>query len=87
LTVRDFGSGLTAEETTRAFERFYRSDEGRSREGGGGAGIGLAVVKRIAESHGGKVEFLKVETGALVHLTLPISPAGMAAVITSQPKL
>lgn len=76
LFVRDFGSGLSKAEMALAFERFYRSDEGRSRQHGG-AGIGLAVVKRIVESHAGTVRFVEVEVGALVEIVLPLasSPA------------
>ncbi len=70
LIVRDFGDGLTAEEMTHAFERFYRSCEGRSRRDGG-AGIGLAVVKKIVESRGGHCHFIPVEKGALMQVTLP----------------
>ncbi|MBS1723461.1 MAG: HAMP domain-containing histidine kinase [Armatimonadetes bacterium] len=70
LTVRDFGSGLTDEEMKHAFERFYRSDPGRSREDGG-AGIGLAVVKRIVESNQGRVKFVPVDYGAMVKILLP----------------
>ncbi|HEY6030717.1 MAG TPA: HAMP domain-containing sensor histidine kinase [Gaiellaceae bacterium] len=54
LSVADRGPGLTAEEQEHVFERFWRSDSARSRESGG-AGLGLAIVRRIAESHGGAV--------------------------------
>lgn len=70
MTVRDFGLGLSAEQMTLAFERFYRADEGRDRQDGG-AGIGLAVVKRIVESHHGSVDFEPVEVGAMLVLRLP----------------
>lgn len=70
LSVRDYGSGLTGDEMALAFERFYRSDEGRSRADGG-SGIGLAVVKRIVEAHKGVVGFTPVEKGAMIRLTVP----------------
>jgi signal transduction histidine kinase len=70
LSVRDHGPGLSKEEMGLAFERFYRSDEGRSRKHGG-SGIGLAVVRRIVESHSGSVRFVEVEAGALVEIVLP----------------
>jgi signal transduction histidine kinase len=54
LSVADHGPGLTAEEQEHVFERFWRSDSARSRESGG-VGLGLAIVRRIAESHGGAV--------------------------------
>jgi len=55
LTVDDDGPGVPADQRTTVFERFGRLQEGRSRDQGG-AGLGLAVVKRIAERHGGSVQ-------------------------------
>ena len=74
LSVRDFGPGFTADGKSHAFDRFYRSDEDRNR-GTGGAGIGLAVVKRIVESRHGHVGFCEVDHGAEALVTLPISLA------------
>ena len=53
LSVRDHGDGLPAGEETRVFDAFYRP-AGRS-EAAGGWGLGLALVRQIAEHHGGKV--------------------------------
>jgi signal transduction histidine kinase len=47
LAVRDDGPGMTAEQARRAFDRFYRSGAG------GGSGLGLFLVRRIAKLHGG----------------------------------
>jgi signal transduction histidine kinase len=71
LAVRDFGPGLTKERQAKAFDRFYRSDDARGRDHGG-AGIGLAVVKRIVESCGGEVGFRSEEPGTTVWFTLPV---------------
>jgi len=54
LAVRDFGPGISRVEQSRIFERFYRSQTTRERNVRG-SGIGLAVVKHIAEAHGGRV--------------------------------
>lgn len=54
LTVTDTGSGLPPGEEQQVFERFYRTDAGRSREDGG-TGLGLAIVRSIVALHGGTV--------------------------------
>jgi two-component system OmpR family sensor kinase len=54
LTVADDGPGLSPDARARAFERFYRDDEARSRDTGG-AGLGLAIVAAIVLAHGGSV--------------------------------
>lgn len=50
LRVRDWGPGIAREEAEAVFERFYRSDEARSEPG---SGLGLSIVRHIAESFGG----------------------------------
>lgn len=53
IRVRDTGIGIEPAEQARIFQRFYRID--RARQSGGGTGLGLAVVRHIAEVHGGAV--------------------------------
>ncbi len=54
FSVADNGSGLTREDLTQVFTRFYRVDVSRARESGG-SGIGLTIAKNWVEAHGGKI--------------------------------
>lgn len=54
LSVCDDGPGIPAGEQARIFERFYRTDQSRSRKTGG-AGIGLSIAKAIVQAHGGRL--------------------------------
>ena len=68
LTVRDSGPGIDEEDKPLVFERFYRSAAARSMPG---AGLGLSIVREVAESHGGTVVAENAEGGgALFRLTL-----------------
>ncbi len=54
LAIEDEGPGIPTNETHRVFDRFYRLDEGRTRDAGG-AGLGLAIAKWSVEAHGGEI--------------------------------
>lgn len=73
IAVADNGEGIAPEHLDRVFERFYRVDPARSRASGG-TGIGLAIVRAIAEAHGGTVTAASPGTGSgtTVTLLLPI---------------
>jgi two-component system, OmpR family, phosphate regulon sensor histidine kinase PhoR len=54
MEVEDRGIGIPSRELERIFERFYKVDRARSRDGGG-TGLGLAIARHIAERHGGRM--------------------------------
>ena len=59
LEVRDTGIGIPPEALPHVFERFFRADEARTREGDtadGGAGLGLSIVRSICAAHGAEIE-------------------------------
>ncbi len=74
ITVTDTGIGLTAEQLTHIFERFYRVDKSRSRAGGG-SGIGLTISKHLAEAHNGRLVATSPgpNQGSTFTITLPVA--------------
>ncbi len=71
VSVTDQGSGISAADQARIFERFYRVDPARSRRTGG-TGLGLAIVKHVAANHGGEVTVWSEEgQGSTFTMTLP----------------
>jgi two-component system sensor histidine kinase MprB len=73
IRVLDHGSGLDAADAQRLFERFYRGRHSRERPG---SGLGLSIVKQVAESHGGSaVARNAAGAGAEFMLRLPATPA------------
>lgn len=72
VQVRDWGIGMTSEQSARAFEKFYRADA--SNVAVSGTGLGMPIVKHIVEAHGGRV-WLESTPGAgtCVHFTLPLA--------------
>ena len=55
VTVADNGPGLSAQDQTRIFERFYRVDASRQRNSKDGSGLGLSIVDAVMQAHGGNV--------------------------------
>ena len=74
IEVADQGPGLTPEQAHRVFERFYRVDASRSRQEGGGAGLGLAIVSALVAAHSGDVQVESTPgSGALFRVRLPVN--------------
>jgi signal transduction histidine kinase len=72
LSVRDYGIGISERDLGRIFERFYRGDRLRT-EGIKGSGIGLTIVNRIVQAHGGRIEVeSEIDKGTTVSVYLPI---------------
>jgi len=73
VEIRDNGIGISAEDMPHIFDRFYRADRARTREHGG-AGLGLAIGKWIAEAHGGEIRIeSEPANGSTVQVRIPLS--------------
>lgn len=74
IQVRDEGPGIDLKDQARLFDRFYRADDSRVRIEGEGAGLGLAICKRIVESHAGTISVESAPgEGATFSVLLPLS--------------
>ncbi|MGO4109544.1 sensor histidine kinase [Paenibacillus sp. YAF4_2] len=73
VRIADSGSGIPEEERDRVFERFYKVDPSRDRTQGG-SGLGLSIVKKIIDIHGGTIDIEDVEQGTVFVVRLPLQP-------------
>jgi two-component system OmpR family sensor kinase len=71
VSVHDDGPGFPADLVDKAFERFARGDAARSRNGEGGVGLGLSLVKAIVTAHGGSVALTSRPGDTTVSIMLP----------------
>ncbi|MDI5975087.1 sensor histidine kinase [Amycolatopsis magusensis] len=70
----DTGPGLSGDQVSRVFDRFYRADTSRARDHGGGAGLGLSIVWSLVTAHGGTVTVTTAPgEGATFRITFPIA--------------
>ncbi|MFT2720478.1 sensor histidine kinase [Deinococcus sp. A31D244] len=82
ITVHDSGTGIAPEHLERVFERFYRTDQARTR--GEGSGVGLTVARGLARMMGGDLTLTSTPgQGSAFQLTLPTSPALPAAEVAT----
>lgn len=73
ILVKDTGEGISPDDISHIFDRFYRVDTARDCAGEGGFGLGLAVAKEIVESHGGTISVSSApDTGTTFSVTLPL---------------
>jgi signal transduction histidine kinase len=73
ISVKDTGIGIPSNHLANLFTRFYRVDKSRSRNSGGGSGIGLTIAKHLVEAHGGRiwVESEGEDQGSTFSFSLP----------------
>ena len=86
IGVQDHGVGISYEHIPRLTERFYRVDEGRSREQGG-TGLGLAIVKHVLDRHNASLHILSEPgEGSTFRCEFPLSPNPWARIKTESQK-
>ncbi|SMD24206.1 sensor histidine kinase [Kibdelosporangium aridum] len=72
IDVVDTGTGISAEDLPKVFDRFWRAEKSRNRQSGG-SGLGLAIVRQLAEAHGGTATAVsELGRGSTFRLRLPV---------------
>lgn len=75
IEVVDTGIGIAAEHLPHVFERFYRADNARTRDGAGGSGLGLAIADAIVRAHNGRISIAsELGRGSTFSVRLPAVP-------------
>ncbi|QDV28919.1 Sensor protein CzcS precursor [Planctopirus ephydatiae] len=83
ISVVDTGRGMSAEERSHLFERFFRADAARSASGSTGHGLGLAICREIVELHGGKIDVsTELGRGSTFCVVLPLYREEAAKITT-----
>uniref|UniRef100_UPI00403EC1BB sensor histidine kinase n=1 Tax=Paenibacillus sp. FSL W8-0194 TaxID=2921711 RepID=UPI00403EC1BB len=75
VSVEDTGIGISAEDQAHIFERFFKADKSRTRSGGG-SGLGLSIIQKIVQMHGGSVSVAStLGDGTRMTVRLPVAAA------------
>jgi two-component system OmpR family sensor kinase len=82
IVVADDGPGMTSAQAERVFERFYRTDDARTRARGG-AGLGLSIAASLTAAHGGDITVdTRPGQGAAFRVRVPLTAASSQAAAT-----
>ena len=74
FAVADSGEGIPAEHLPRIFERFYKVDRSRHKEGSPSTGLGLAIAQQIVQAHGGEISVRSVlGQGTIFTVSIPMA--------------
>ncbi len=85
LSIRDFGTGIPAEELRKIFQPYFSTKDGPDETGKGGTGLGLATCRNIIETHGGKIRVeSSVGQGTCFTLLFPVQAKPQRPVPFSQ---
>jgi signal transduction histidine kinase len=75
ISVKDTGVGIPASDLPFIFDRFWRGEKSRSRDGHANSGLGLAIAKQLIQAHGGTIEAQSIEgVGTKFVIELPAQP-------------
>jgi two-component system OmpR family sensor kinase len=84
IVVSDDGPGMNAEQAAKAFDRFYRAEQARSRPGG--SGLGLAIVDELVRAHDGTIDLVTAPgEGTTFTIWLPLAAAPATAATAASP--
>lgn len=78
IEVIDKGIGISKKDIPHIFERFFRSDEARTKADAGGFGLGLSIAQRIVKVHGGEISVQsELGKGSVFSFTIPSVKSGI----------
>jgi len=73
ISVTDTGPGILDEDIPHIFDRFWKGDRARTRDGSAGSGLGLPISRQLVRAHGGEIEVTsRPGQGASFIVTLPL---------------